>query len=213
MKNVLIIGAGGVGSATMHKCAQHNDALGDICLASRTVSKCERIVESVHARENLKAPGGKLSAAALDAKDTDAVAELIDHTETSIVLNAGSPHCNLAIIEACLRTGAHYLDTAIYEKEGDFNMPAPWYAHYEWKYRDRFQAAGVTGILGIGFDPGAVNAFCAYVAKHLIEDIDSIDIMDVNAGDHGQHGGDPRHVAGCRPVLIDPVRGSSATDG
>jgi carboxynorspermidine synthase len=186
VKNVLIIGAGGVGSATTHKCAQHNDALGDICLASRTVSKCERIVESVHARENLKAPGGKLSAAALDAKNTDAVAELIDRTETSIVLNAGSPHCNLAIIEACLRTGTHYLDTAIYEKEGDFNMPAPWYANYEWKYRDRFQAAGVTGILGIGFDPGAVNAFCAYVAKHLIDDIDSIDIMDVNAGDHGQ---------------------------
>ncbi|NIM27954.1 MAG: saccharopine dehydrogenase [Gammaproteobacteria bacterium] len=186
MRNVLVIGAGGVGSATAHKCAQHNDELGDICIASRTVAKCERIVESVRARDNLRTSEGKLSAAGLDAKDTQAVAELIERSNTSIVLNAGSPHCNLAVIEACLRTGAHYLDTAIYEKEGDFNMPVPWYANYEWKYRDRFAASGVTGILGIGFDPGAVNAFCAYVKKHLIDDIDSIDIMDVNAGDHGQ---------------------------
>jgi saccharopine dehydrogenase-like NADP-dependent oxidoreductase len=187
VKNVLIIGAGGVGSAATHKCAQHNDELGDICLASRTVSRCEHIVEAVHARNNLEISDGKLTAAELDAKDTDAVADLITRTRSSIVLNAGSPHCNLAIIQACLRTGAHYLDTAIYEQEGDFNMPPPWYANYEWKYRDRFSAAGVTGILGIGFDPGTVNAFCAYVHKHLIDDIDSIDIMDVNAGDHGQY--------------------------
>ena len=187
MKNVLIIGAGGVGSAVTHKCAQHNDELGDICLASRTLSKCERIVETVNEKNNLENPDGKLTVARLDAKDADAVAGLIARTSSSIVLNVGSPHCNLAIIEACLRTGAHYLDTALYEKEGDLNVPPPWYANYEWKYRDRFSAAGVTGILGMGFDPGAVNAFCAYVHKHLIDDIDSIDIMDVNAGDHGRY--------------------------
>jgi carboxynorspermidine synthase len=186
VKNVLIIGAGGVGSAVTHKCAQHNDALGDICLASRTLSKCERIVETVSEKDNLKNPDATLSVSQLDAKDADAVAELIARTESSIVLNAGSPHCNLAITEACLRSGAHYLDTAVYEKEGDINMAPPWYAEHEWKNRDRFSAAGVTGILGIGFDPGAVNAFCAYVYKHLIDDIDSIDIMDVNAGDHGK---------------------------
>jgi len=185
--NVLIIGAGGVGSAVTHKCAQHNEELGDICLASRTLSKCEHIVETVNERNSLENSDGKLTVAKLDAKDADAVAGLITRNESSIVLNAGSPHCNIAIIEACLRTGAHYLDTALYEKEGDFNVPPPWYANNEWKYRDRFSAAGVTGVLGIGFDPGAVNAFCAYVHKHLIDDIDSIDIMDVNAGDHGHY--------------------------
>ena len=187
MRNVLIIGAGGVGSAVTHKCAQHNHELGDICLASRTLAKCEHIVETVYQKNNLKSPDGKLTVTQLDAKNTDAVADLITNTESSIVLNAGSPHCNLAIIEACLRTGTHYLDTALYEKEGDINVPPPWYANYEWNFRDRFSAAGVTGILGIGFDPGAVNAFCAYVHKHLIDDIDSIDIMDVNAGDHGRY--------------------------
>jgi len=185
--NVLIIGAGGVGSAVTHKCAQHNEELGDICLASRTLSKCEHIVETVNERNSLENSDGKLTVAKLDAKDADAVAGLITRNESSIVLNAGSPHCNIAIIEACLRTGAHYLDTALYEKEGDLNVPPPWYANNEWKYRDRFSAAGVTGVLGIGFDPGAVNAFCAYVHKHLIDDIDSIDIMDVNAGDHGHY--------------------------
>ena len=187
MTNVLIIGAGGVGSAVTHKCAQHNEELGDICLASRTLSKCEHIVETVNERNSLENSDGKLTVAKLDAKDADAVAGLITRNESSIVLNAGSPHCNIAIIEACLRTGAHYLDTALYEKEGDLNVPPPWYANNEWKYRDRFSAAGVTGVLGIGFDPGAVNAFCAYVHKHLIDDIDSIDIMDVNAGDHGHY--------------------------
>ncbi len=187
VRNVLIIGAGGVGSAVTHKCAQHSDELGDICLASRTLSKCEHIVQTVVEKTNLKNPDAKLTVSQLDAKNTDAVAELITRNKSSLVLNAGSPHCNLAIIEACLRTGAHYLDTALYEKEGDFNVAPPWYANNEWKHRGRFSAAGVTGILGIGFDPGAVNAFCAYVHKHLIDEIDSIDIMDVNAGDHGKY--------------------------
>ena len=186
MKNVLVIGAGGVGSAVTHKCAQHNGELGDICIASRTVSKCEAIVDAVRERKNLQDAARRMSTARLDARDAGAVAELIRATGSSLVLNAGSPHCNLAIMEGCLDTGAHYLDTAIYEKEGDFNMPAPWYANYEWKYRDRFASAGITGILGIGFDPGAVNAFCAHARKHLVDDIDSIDIMDVNAGDHGR---------------------------
>lgn len=185
-RNVLVIGAGGVGGAVTHKCAQSNAELGNICLASRTLSKCESIIDSVHAKGNLQDPGATLRAARIDARDAGAVAELIRATESSLILNAGSPHCNLAIMEACLDAGAHYLDTAIYEKEGDFNMPAPWYANYEWKYRERFASAGVTGILGIGFDPGAVNAFCAYVHKHLVDDIDSIDIMDVNAGEHGR---------------------------
>lgn len=187
MKNVLIIGAGGVGGATTHKCAQHNDVLGDICLASRTLSKCDRIIEDVHTKRNLKTTQGDLRAARIDAMDTEAVAELIRATQSSIVLNVGSPFCNLSIIDACLQTATHYIDTAVYEKEGDINEEPPWYANYEWKYRDQFIDAKVTGILGAGFDPGAVNAFCAYVRKHLIDTIDSIDIMDVNGGDHGQY--------------------------
>jgi carboxynorspermidine synthase len=103
-----------------------------------------------------------------------------------MVLNAASPECNLAVMEACLEAGVHYLDTAVHEEEGAINEPAPWYANYEWPYRPRFEAKGITGILGIGFDPGAVNAYCAYVRKHLVPEIDTIDIMDVNAGDHGQ---------------------------
>ena len=187
MRNVLIIGAGGVGSAVTHKCAQHNDELGDICLASRTVSKCENVVEAVGRWNNLKDPEGRLSVAELDAMDSDAVVDAITDNNCSMVLNAGSPYCNRSIIDACLRSGAHYLDTAVYEKEGEINMPPPWYANYEWQQRERFAAAGVTGILGIGFDPGAVNAFCAYVHKHLIDDIETIDIMDVNAGSHGRY--------------------------
>ena len=186
LKNVLIIGAGGVGSVVTHKCAQNNDVLGNICLASRTVSKCEAIIESVHRKGNLKDPNGRLHAVALQAKDIDAVAGLIEITESAIVINVAAPFCNLAIIEACLRTGAHYIDTAVYEVEENINEKAPWYANYEWKFRDRFAERGITGVLGIGFDPGAVNAFCAYVYKHHIDKVDTIDIMDVNAGNHGR---------------------------
>ena len=187
MKNVLIIGAGGVGGAATHKCSQHNDVLGDICLASRTLSKCERVIADVHTKKNLKSTQKELRAAQIDAMDTRAVADLIRATRSSILLNAASPYCNLSIMEACLQTGTHYIDTAVYEKEGVINEEPPWYANYEWKYRDQFVDAKVTGILGAGFDPGAVNAFCAYVRKHLIDAIDSIDIMDVNGGDHGQY--------------------------
>ncbi len=187
MKNVLVVGAGGVGSAVAHKCAQNNDVLGDICIASRTVAKCERIVREIDERGNRKDPSAKLHAVPIDAMDDSAMTELIKDTNSSVVINVGSPFCNLSIMEACLRTGAHYLDTAVHEVEGRINEPAPWYANYEWKQRERFEAAKVTGILGIGFDPGAVNAFCAYVRKHLVPDIETIDIMDVNAGDHGRY--------------------------
>lgn len=187
MKNVLIIGAGGVGAVTAHKCAQHNDRLGDICLASRTVSKCDDIIAAIHEKNNLKDSSKILHAVTIDAMDSQAVADLITRTESSIVLNVGSVYCNLAIMQACLKTGAHYLDTGVYEQEGRINEPPPWYANYEWKYRDQFAAKGVTGILGIGFDPGVVNVFCAHAQKHLFDRIDTIDIMDVNGGDHGRY--------------------------
>ncbi|MDX1432511.1 MAG: saccharopine dehydrogenase NADP-binding domain-containing protein, partial [Gammaproteobacteria bacterium] len=184
--SVLIIGAGGVGSAVAHKCAQWNSELGDICIAARTREKCDQIVSSVREMGNMRDPQRKLHTAEVDARDAGALAGLIERSGASMVLNVASPYCNLGIIEACLETGADYLDTAVYEVEGQVNVPPPWYANYEWPYRERFRAAGVTGILGIGFDPGAVNAFCAYACKHLFDDIESIDIMDVNAGDHGR---------------------------
>ena len=187
LQNVLVIGAGGVGVATAHKCAQNKDRLGDVWLASRTVSKCERIADDIRARGNLADPDGRLETRALDAKDVSAVAALIEEAKASIVLNVGSPHINLAVMEACLKTGAHYLDTAVYEREGEMNMPPPWYANYEWKLKQRFADAGLTAVLGIGFDPGVVNAFAAYVHKHMIDKIATIDIMDVNGGDHGRY--------------------------
>jgi len=187
MENVLIIGAGGVGGATAHKCAQNNHVLGNICIASRTESKCQSIREAIYEKGNARDPDASISTAKVNAQDADAVRALIERSAASIVLNVASPYCNLAIIEACLASGAHYLDTAIYERESELNMPPPWYANYEWKYRERFAERGITGVLGMGFDPGAVNVFCAHVHKHLVDEIETIDVMDVNGGDHGHY--------------------------
>ncbi len=187
MKNVIVIGAGAVGAATAHKCAQHNDELGEICLASRTPAKCEAIVADIARRGSAREPGTPIRVAGVDARDRRQVAGLIERENAALVINVASPYCNLGVIEACLESGAHYIDTAVYEREGEINVPAPWYANYEWKYRERFAERGLSGILGMGFDPGAVNVFCAYARKHLVADIDSIDIMDVNGGDHGRY--------------------------
>lgn len=187
LKNVLVIGAGGVGAATTHKCAQNSDRLGDVWLASRTVAKCDAITADIAARGNMAEPSRRLEARQLDAKDVAATVAMIREAKASIVLNAGSPHINLAVMEACLETGAHYLDTAVYEMEGAINVPPPWYANYEWELKDRFAEADVTAILGIGFDPGAVNAFAAYVQKHMFDRVKTIDILDVNGGDHGRY--------------------------
>ncbi len=186
MTGLLIIGAGGVGSATAHKCAQHNEELGDICLASRTLDKCDAVIKAVNIKGNKQNQLGRVFSAQVDAMDIKQVVDLITRTQSDLILNVASPYCNKTIMEACLKTRTHYLDTAVYEREGNINELPPWYANYEWKYKDDFIKHGVTGVLGIGFDPGAVNAFCAYVHKHLIDTIDTIDIMDVNAGSHGR---------------------------
>lgn len=184
--NVLIIGAGGVGAATAHKAARNNAELGDIWLAARRPARCEEVLEGIRRRADLQS-NFQLRAAELDAMDSDAVARLIERARARIVINVASPHVNLAVMEACLRTGARYVDTALYEREGEINMPPPWYANYEWTLKDRFEATGTTAILGMGFDPGAVNAFVAWAGKHVMERIDSIDIMDVNGGSHGRY--------------------------
>ncbi len=185
-KNVLIIGAGGVAQVVAHKCAQHNDILGDIHIASRTVEKCRAIVDSVHEKKALKV-AGKLEAHALDAMDVNATAALIEKTGCGIVVNVGSPFVNMSVLSACIATGAAYLDTAIHEDPLKICESAPWYANYEWKRRDECGKAGVTAILGAGFDPGVVNAYAKLAVNEYFDTVETIDIIDVNAGSHGKY--------------------------
>ncbi|MDR7124427.1 saccharopine dehydrogenase family protein [Pseudotabrizicola sp. 4114] len=183
-RNVLIIGAGGVAQVVAHKAAQHNDRLGDLHIASRTVAKAEAIIETVHAKAAMKVPG-VFQAHALDAMDTAAVVALIKATGCQIVINVGSPFVNMTVLDACIQAGVAYMDTAIHEDAGKICEAPPWYGNYEWKRREVCKAAGVTAILGVGFDPGVVNAY-ARVAEGLMDSIESIDIVDINAGSHGK---------------------------
>jgi len=186
-RNVLIIGAGGVAHVAAHKAAMHNDELGDICIASRTQSKCDAIVDSVHALGNQRDPFGRLHTRQLDAMDVAATVAAIKETGSQIVLNLGSAFINMPVLEACLETGAAYLDTAIHEEPDEVCEDPPWYANHEWKRAERCAARGVTAILGAGFDPGVVNAYCALAANEYFDEIDTIDILDVNAGSHGRY--------------------------
>ncbi|GGW26238.1 saccharopine dehydrogenase [Gemmobacter lanyuensis] len=183
-RNVLIIGAGGVAQVVAHKCAQYNDRLGDLHIASRTKAKCEAVVASVHEKNAMKVPG-VFEAHAVNAMDSAEVAALIRKTGCQIVINVGSSFVNMTVLEACIETGAAYMDTAIHEDPAKICETPPWYGNYEWQRRDRCKAAGVTAILGIGFDPGVVNAW-ARVAEGMMDKITSIDIVDINAGSHGK---------------------------
>ena len=184
-RNVLIIGAGGVAQVTAHKCAQNNDVLGDIHIASRTASKCEAIIQSIHEKKSLKTEG-LLKAHAVDGMDTAAVAALIRETGVQIVINVGAAFLNMSVLEACIETGVAYMDTAIHEDPTKICETPPWYGNYEWKRRDRCAAAGVTAILGIGFDPGVVNAYARLAIDEYMDQVTSIDIVDINAGSHGK---------------------------
>lgn len=184
-RNVLIIGAGGVAQVVAHKAAQNNDVLGDLHIASRTVAKCEAVIASVHEKNAMKGPGS-FTAHAVDAMDTGAVATLIRHTGAQIVINVGSSFVNMTVLEACIETGAAYLDTAIHEDPAKICEAPPWYGNYEWRRRDRVAAKGVTAILGVGFDPGVVNAYAKLAADEYLDTVQSIDIVDINAGSHGR---------------------------
>ena len=186
-RNVMIIGAGGVAHVAAHKAAMNNDVLGDICIASRTLAKCDAIIESVHRMGHLKDPSGRLYSAQLDALDIPATIELIKNTNSQIVINLGAAFINMSVLEACIETGAAYIDTAIHEDPDKVCEEPPWYANYEWKRQERCAEKGVTAILGAGFDPGVVNAYCALAAKRYFDKIDTIDILDVNAGSHGKY--------------------------
>jgi saccharopine dehydrogenase-like NADP-dependent oxidoreductase len=183
-RNVLIIGAGGVAQVVAHKCAAANDRLGDLHIGSRTVAKAEAIIASVHAKGAMKVPG-TFAAHPLDAMDSTAVAALIRRVGARIVINVGSSFVNMPVLDACIETGAAYLDTALHEDPGKVCETPPWYANYEWKRREACVATGVTAVLGVGFDPGVVNAY-ARLAEGMLDRIDSIDIVDINAGSHGR---------------------------
>ena len=185
-RNVLIIGAGGVAQVVAHKCAQNNDRLGDLHIASRTVGKCEAIIASVHAKGAMKVPG-VFAAHAVDAMDSAAVAALIRRLGVEIVINVGSSFVNMPVLEACIEAGVAYMDTAIHEDAGKICETPPWYGNYEWKRRERCKAAGVTAILGVGFDPGVVNAWARVAEDEYLDEITSIDIVDINAGSHGKY--------------------------
>jgi len=186
-KNVLIVGAGGVAHVAAHKAAMNNELLGDICIASRTLSKCDEIIESVKRKGHIQNPANKLYSRQIDALDIPAMVKLIKETNSAIVVNLGQAFLNMSILEACLETGAAYIDTAIHEEPDKVCENPPWYANYEWKRKDRCTEKGLTAILGAGFDPGVVNAYCALAVKRYFDKIDTIDILDVNAGSHGRY--------------------------
>ena len=186
-KNLLIIGAGGVAHVAAHKAAQNNDVLGDICIASRTLKKCDKIIDSVKRKDSMKDKTKKLYSRQVDAMDVPALVNLIKETNSQIVLNLGISFINMSVLEACIQAGVAYMDTAIHEEPGKVCEDPPWYGNYEWQREERCHENAITAILGIGFDPGVVNAWCAYAVKHLFDTIDTIDIMDVNAGNHGKY--------------------------
>ena len=178
MNKVLVIGAGGVGSVAVHKMAMNADIFPSITLASRRKFKCDAIAESVKART-----GVTITTAEVDADDADATAALIRAHGITHVVNLALPYQDLTIMDACLATGAHYLDTANYEPRDE----AKFEYHWQWAYHDRFKDAGLMALLGSGFDPGVTSVFTVWLKKHHFERIDTLDILDCNGGDHGQH--------------------------
>ena len=184
-KNILIIGAGGVAQVVAHKCAQHNDILGDLHIASRTLQKCEAIIASVKEKKSMKVKG-VFETHHLDAMNIKATADLIRKTKSKIVINVGSAFLNMSILSACIATGAAYIDTAIHEDPLKICETPPWYANYEWPRREECEEAKVTAILGAGFDPGVVNAYAALAHEDYFDKISDIDIIDINAGNHGR---------------------------
>ena len=181
-QNVLIIGAGGVAQVVAHKVAQNAHEFGRLHIASRTVTKADKIIASI--RE--KGHKVEFTAHPLDAMDSKAVAALIRQIDAHIVINVGSSFVNMTVLEGCIDAGAAYLDTAIHEDPGKICETPPWYANYEWKRREAVEKAGITAILGVGFDPGVVNAYARLAEDEYFDKIDSIDIVDINAGSHGR---------------------------
>lgn len=186
-KDVLIIGAGGVAQVVAHKCAMHNDVLGEIHIASRTQDKCDAIAQSVKEKNSFKLPA-VLHTHQVDAMYTQALIQLIEETGIQIVINVGSAFVNMTVLEACIETGAAYIDTAIHEDPRKICETPPWYDNYEWQRKQRCADKNITAILGAGFDPGVVNAY-ARLGYDMMDagSVTDIDIIDINAGSHGKY--------------------------
>ena len=172
MSSVLIIGAGAAGSVVVKKCLMAPDVFTRIHLASRTFSKCEKLK---------KETGNKITISKVDADNSDEVYNLIIDVKPDLVINMALPYQDLSIMDACLKAKVNYMDTANYEPPNEAKFCYKW----QWDYHDRFKEPGITALLGSGFDPGVTNVFCAYAQKHLFDEINYIDIVDCNAGDHG----------------------------
>ena len=195
MAKVLVIGCGGVASVAIRKCCMRDDVFTELCIASRTLSKCDALKAKLGGKTKTK-----ITTAQVDADKTDEVIALIKRAQPDLVMNIALPYQDLAIMDACLACGVNYLDTANYEPE---NTDDPvWREKYEkrckeegfsayfdytwqWAYGDKYKKAGLTALLGSGFDPGVTQVFCAYAQKHLFDTIETIDILDCNGGDHG----------------------------
>lgn len=177
MGKALIIGAGGVAGVVVHKCCQNSEVFTEICIASRTKSKCDALKEAVEA----KGTKTVVTTAQVDANKVDELVALIEREKPDIVINVALPYQDLTIMDACLATKVDYVDTANYEPEDTAKFEYKW----QWAYRERFEKAGITALLGSGFDPGVTGVFCAYAQKHYFDEIHEIDILDCNGGDHG----------------------------
>ncbi|MFD2570588.1 saccharopine dehydrogenase family protein [Spirosoma soli] len=177
MANVLIIGAGGVGSVVAHKCALNSDVFTNIMLASRTKAKCDRIAAEVQEMH-----GVTIQTAQVDADVVADMVTLIRSFNPVLVINVALPYQDLPIMDACLEAGVHYMDTANYEPKDVAKFEYSW----QWAYKERFEQAGLMALLGCGFDPGATQVFTAYANKHHFDRMDYLDIVDCNAGNHGK---------------------------
>ncbi|RQW43417.1 saccharopine dehydrogenase family protein [Novosphingobium sp. LASN5T] len=178
MAKVLVIGAGGVGSVAVHKMAMNPDIFGEVVLASRIKSKCDAIAASVKQRT-----GRDVATYQIDADDVAATTALIREVKPALVVNLALPYQDLAIMDACLAAGVNYMDTANYEPREEAKFEYKW----QWAYQEKFKAAGLMALLGSGFDPGVTSAFAMWLKKHKLKTIRTLDILDCNGGDHGQH--------------------------
>lgn len=176
MAKIVIIGAGGVGQVVAHKCAQLPEVFDEIVLASRTERKCHDIAKQIE-----KSQGRSIRTTQVNADSVPELVALFEKEKPFMVINVALPYQDLTIMDACLETGVHYLDTANYEPLDTAKFEYKW----QWEYQERFEKAGIMALLGSGFDPGATNMFTAYAAKHYFDQIHTLDIIDVNGGDHG----------------------------
>lgn len=176
MGKALIIGCGGVASVAIHKCCQNSDVFEEICIASRTKQKCDDLKAKLEGTTKTK-----ITTAKVDADNVEELIALIEKEKPDVVMNLALPYQDLTIMDACLATKTHYMDTANYEPEDTAKFEYKW----QWAYREWFEQAGITALLGSGFDPGVTSVFSAYALKHYFDEINYIDILDCNAGDHG----------------------------